>query len=115
MAATNVLKFPGGKTEKNLKDAPCKVSAPEIRGDSPHPLKRMIRGAVTVVWFVVSLIWPLLRWILALDVVFQLVRMFWYWETPGVNAGWTFLLHFFVLVAMTYFVSARGLPKSKKT
>jgi hypothetical protein len=49
--------------------------------------------------------WPLLRWIVAYEVLWQLLRMLWYWNTPGVHAGWTFLLHFALLTALTYFVA----------
>ncbi|MDO8773520.1 MAG: KleE stable inheritance protein [Burkholderiaceae bacterium] len=36
---------------------------------------------------------------------FQLVRMIYHWETPGVYAGWDFLLHFAALAALACFVS----------
>ena len=63
-------------------------------------------GMVRTIWVVTVLIWPVLRWVLSFEVLFQMVRMFYYWNTPGVHAGWTFLLHFAVLTAITYFVSA---------
>ena len=53
---------------------------------------------------VVALLWPLLKWVLAIDVTWQLVRMLYFWQTPGVHAGWTFLAHFAVLVALTCLV-----------
>lgn len=63
-------------------------------------------GLVRTIWAVTVLVWPVLRWVLSFEVLFQMVRMFYYWNTPGVYAGWTFLLHFAVLTAITYFVSA---------
>jgi len=32
--------------------------------------------------------------------------MIYYWETPGVYAGWTFLAHFAGLTALTCFVAS---------
>ena len=54
--------------------------------------------------FVVALVWPLLKWVVAIDVTWQFARMLYFWQTPGVHAGWTFLAHFAVLVALTYLV-----------
>ena len=56
---------------------------------------------------VVALLWPLLKWVLAIDVTWQLARMVYHWQTPGVHAGWIFLGHFAVLIALTYFVAVR--------
>jgi hypothetical protein len=52
------------------------------------------------------LLWPLLKLVISLDCVYQLGRMLYYWNTPGVYAGWTFLMHFAVLTALTFFVAA---------
>ena len=68
-------------------------------------VKRLFAPVVKAVWVVVVLVWPLLKWIVSIDVFFQFIRMVYHWNTPGVFAGWTFLAHFAVLVALTYFVS----------
>ncbi|MCG5075842.1 hypothetical protein L5014_21110 [Paraburkholderia sp. RG36] len=60
---------------------------------------------VKAVWIVTVLLWPFARWIIGIEVGFQFFRMLWYWHTPGVHAGWTFLLHFGVLTALTYFIA----------
>ena len=71
-----------------------------------EPTRPTVSGAlVKVVWVVAVLVWPVLKWVVTLDVLFQLVRMLYHWNTPGVFAGWTFMLHFAVLTALTYFVS----------
>ena len=51
------------------------------------------------------LLWPVLQWIVSLDVLYQLLRTLYYWRTPGVYAGWTLAMHFTALTALTYFVS----------
>ena len=58
----------------------------------------------------VALLWPLLKWVLAIDVTWQFARMLYFWQTPSVYAGWTFLGHFAVLAALTYFVAMRRSP-----
>lgn len=57
------------------------------------------------IWVFTVLVWPILKWIVSIDCVFQFVRMMYFWDTPGVYVGWTFLLHFAGLTALTYFVS----------
>lgn len=78
----------------------------------------MTKGAPTAgakllsfVWVLMVLVWPVLKWVISLDCVYQLVRAIYYWDTPGVYAGWTFMAHFAVFVVLTYFVSVYK-PKS---
>ena len=54
----------------------------------------------------VALLWPFLCWVLAIDVTWQFARMVYFWTAPDVYAGWTFLCHFGVLVALTCFIMA---------
>jgi hypothetical protein len=70
------------------------------------------------VWMLAVLMWPLLRWIAALDVFWQFCRMVYHWDTPGVYAGWQFLAHFAVLVALHYYVGIyrpKGAPERAPT
>lgn len=100
---TNIVKFPGEK-----QDAPDKQQGQTRQSEQPSKDPAVLRG----LWVVTVLLWPLLKWIVALDCVFQLLRTVYYWDTRGVHAGWTFMLHFAVLTGLTYFVSVykpRGL------
>jgi hypothetical protein len=65
-------------------------------------------GGLTVraFWVCTVILWPLLRWVIALDCVVQLIKTMYYWHTPGSYAGIVFLLHFLIFSALTYFVSA---------
>lgn len=102
--ANNVYKFPGSEDSRAAVKAPPKpepVKAPH----KPRATKKVFSGCVKVLWLMVVLVWPFLRWIMALDVVFRGLLMVWHWDTPGSHAGWTFLLHFAALVAVTSFVS----------
>lgn len=56
-------------------------------------------------WVITVLLWPLLKWVLAMDCLYQLGRMLYYWDTPGVHGGWVFVLHFTFFTVLTYFVS----------
>lgn len=96
---TNIINFPR-QAKPSIEDAP-KAATPV-----PTPVKAGIGAAVVnAVWVVMVLVWPVLKWIVSIDCVFQLIRMFYHWDTPGVHAGFTFLVHFAVLTILTYFVS----------
>jgi len=64
----------------------------------------LLSGMIKVVWVVTLLIWPVLKWVLSIMTFFQGVRMLYHWSTPGMYAGWSFIAHFTVLTAITYFV-----------
>ncbi|WP_146151482.1 KleE stable inheritance protein [Pseudomonas sp. R9.37] len=102
--ANNILKFPGSDgvpVARSAVNEPAPAKAPR----SPATGKKFFSGVVTALWFVLALVWPVLRWIMALDVVFRGVAMAWHWDTPGTYAGWTFVIHFAAFVALTFFVS----------
>ncbi|EFI8498301.1 protein kleE [Escherichia coli] len=104
MKANNVYKFPAVKpTQETPKQHIEPASQPEC--NRSHPIKRVIRGCWKALWFTLVLIWPFVRWVVALSVVYQAIVMVWHWNDPENFAGWTFLLHFGVLVVLTYFVS----------
>src|ERR1700740_1007308 len=57
------------------------------------------------IWVVLVCLWPLVRWLAGIDLSFQLIRTAYYWNSPSVYAGWTFLLHFASFTALTYLVA----------
>lgn len=65
---------------------------------------------IRAVWVCTVILWPILRWLIALDCVIQFLKTMYHWNTPGSHATLVFILHFFALSALTYFVSAY-LPK----
>jgi len=96
---TNIINFPR-PTKAVAERHPPAIS--EVR----HIEGRSVGGAVVkAVWVLTVLVWPLLKWIVSIDCVFQLIRMIYHWNTPGMHAGITFTIHFAVLTALTYFVS----------
>lgn len=64
------------------------------QGKSASTGAKVARATVDIAWTVLMVTWPLLGRLLPLDIVFQLLRMLFYWETPGMHAGWTCMLHF---------------------
>lgn len=101
---SNVIKFPK-KDGQPVAPEPVKVASASARAVQKVEGHGLLAGLVKFVWMATVLVWPILRWVVSLEVLFQLLRMFYHWHTPGVHAGWTFLLHFAVLTALTYFVS----------
>ena len=99
---SNIIKFPGparaapAARRAAPHDARATQSA-DAKGRSPVSVMGWVQG-------VVALLWPILKWVVATDVTWQFLRMVYYWHTPGVYAGWTFLLHFGLQVALVYFV-----------
>lgn len=62
-----------------------------------------VLGAIA--WTIFMLCWPFLRWIIALEVAFQFVRMFFRWGTLGIFAVVPFVTHYAIFIALTYFVT----------
>jgi hypothetical protein len=88
---TNIIQFP-----RRDSPAPTRDLAPPVV--QPKPLDGaggggVLSNLIKVVWVVTVLLWPLMKWILSLDVLFQFARMIYHWNTPDVYATWTFLLH----------------------
>ncbi|ARO69785.1 protein kleE (plasmid) [Xylella fastidiosa subsp. pauca] len=95
---SNIIKFP-----EIAKPPPRHVQAKSIQKLN-NICSSIFFGIVKVLWVVTVLVWPLLRWILTFDVLFQFIRMLWHWHTPNIHAGWIFMLHFGVFTALICFV-----------
>ena len=99
---TNIIQFPTKGNSPPAPDPPPSSLQPTPLDGAPG---KAILSLIKVVWVVTVLVWPLLKRIVSIDVLFQLIRMVHHWGTPGVHGIWTFLLHFAVLTALTCFVS----------
>ncbi|WP_020405838.1 KleE stable inheritance protein [Hahella ganghwensis] len=101
---TKIYKFPNGGP---VNPVPPSGVAPEENRESA-PSSKSSKPFLILwrwVWVALVLVWPVLKWIISIDVFFQGIRAIYHWNTPGINAGWTFLLHFAILTALTYIVS----------
>jgi hypothetical protein len=96
----NIIKFPEKKTQfvSSVHDRSTKRSNVVIE-------KSVFGGMNRFVWVVTVLTWPVFKWVLSLDVLFQMFRMIYRWNASDIYADWNFLLHFSVLTAFTYYVS----------
>ena len=105
---SNIVKFPrrtrATATQLTL---PVKPSA----AAPPYSKKKVWVKVMVTIQLLVALVWPVLKWVLAIDVTWQFARMLYLWNTPGTYAGFVFLLHFGVLSALTYFVAVYRPPR----
>ena len=99
---TKIIQFPKSSVPLNLETKPVKVDSV---ASNERKSRSLFSGLIKVIWVPIVIIWPILKWVISLDVLFQLVRMFVLWDTPGIYPGWTFGIHFGVLTALTWFVS----------
>ena len=73
----------------------------------------VIDWVVYLVWMVVVLLWPLIKWISSIYVFWLFARMLFLWSEPGLSVGLNFSLGFAALVALNYFVSIYRPKKSR--
>ncbi|MES3021697.1 MAG: KleE stable inheritance protein [Pseudomonadota bacterium] len=102
-----VIKFPQKAIERPPAATPVRSAA--VQGcNMPVQLRsltnRVIRGIHLVLWTLIVLLLPLLKFVLGLDLLFQFGRMLYYWQTPGMHAGITCMLHFLGAVGLVVFI-----------
>lgn len=109
MSKSNIIKFPKvGRVnlERPPTPPPKQTANAESKSLKPADDKGGFSAAVIRwVWVAVVLCWSLVKWIVSIDVFFQFGRMIYYWDDPEIHSTLTFIIHFSVLVALTYFVS----------
>ncbi len=66
--------------------------------------KRLKVWIIGLVWLFLGLFWPLLNWLAAMDVVFQLLRALYYANTPAIHATLQALIHGVVYILLSLFV-----------
>ena len=92
-----------------VRPAPAPSLKPDRTSSAGFKIKAislaLLKSLWASVWLVLVCVWPLVRWLAGIDLCFQLIRTTYYWNTPNVYAGWTFLLHFAVFTALTYLVA----------
>ena len=99
---SNIVKFP------RQTNAPVTQLPVPVNPDADMPInakKKASTSVIVIVQIAVALLWPVLKWILAIDVTWQFARILYFWNAPGTYAGFAFLLHFSAFSALTYFVA----------
>ena len=103
----DIIQFPAvtKSKDKALSPAPGRqsTSQPPANGSSVRQ----------IIWVLTVLCWPVLRFIMVCDVLFQLLRALVLWDTPGTHAGWTFLLHYGFFCYLTWFVAYGNLDQRR--
>jgi hypothetical protein len=95
---TNVIPFPIRHRIDRIADPPA-IPTPKI--DEASAMDKII----AVVWGITAFCWTFMRFIIPVVVFWQFVRMLWFWDAPGVHAGWNFLAYFAGYTALYYFVA----------
>ena len=65
---------------------------------------RIVLMPVRIFWMLTVMVWPVLRWMVALDVTAQLFRMLMLFADRGIYVDWTFIAHFSGFTALLCFV-----------
>ena len=101
--AAKLYKFPDvGKAHPQQENV-VEATDPLIHSSPP-----LLHRIVHIVWLMLVLVWPISKWLFALDVLFQFIRAMYYHNTPGMYAGLTAMIHASLLIAITYFVEFYG-------
>ena len=66
--------------------------------------KQFLLWMMGLVWLLLALFWPLLNWIVAMEVVFQFVRALYYANTPGTHATLQASIHGVSYLLLSCFV-----------
>ena len=74
-------KFPRAASRRPEPVQPAAPAAARLphQGRRPGPAA----GLVKFVWVATVLVWPVLKWVLAIITFFQFVRMLYHWNTPA--------------------------------
>ncbi|TWI62533.1 hypothetical protein IP91_04053 [Pseudoduganella lurida] len=107
-----IFEFP--KSDRVQERVAPSPSAPEDPALAPRPVspwRTLCRNPLFLLVYgvfvmVVVMTWPLLRWVVTVDLMFQLVRAMVLWDTPGVHAGFTCFVHFAVVILLAVIVFA---------
>ena len=68
--------------------------------------KTFLNRLVTLCWMVTVFVWPVMKWILSLNVLMHFIWMLMSWKDKGFYALLVFLFYFMILVFFTYFVES---------
>lgn len=101
--SAKLYKFPDVGKDRPHQENVRKATDPLVHSSPPF-LHRLVH----IVWLALAIVWPIFKWLFAVDVLFQFVRAMYYHNTLGVFAGVTAMIHASLLIAITYFVEFYG-------
>ncbi len=107
-----IIKFPRVGAVSQMRDLASKTKAPSVpklppafSRTTPTPWWRCILyGTDAAAWIMIVLLSPVWKWIAVIDMLFQLLKTMYYWDTPGAHAGWIAVLHIGVFLGLYFYV-----------
>ena len=107
MKTAKLLQFPnnsptGGIT--NVSPEAGRIQKATINAQRFSGWNRMMAWLFGVLWLFLALLWPLINWLGAMDVVFQFVRAVYYANTPANHATVQALIHSVLYLLLSLFV-----------
>ena len=108
MKSAKIYPFPRhGRTTSipvvHTKD-PVNIKKGSIKTHQIAGWKRIVPWIIGLVWLSLALVWPLLNWLVAMDVVFQFLRALYYSSTPAIHATLQASLHGVLYILLSLFV-----------
>ena len=107
MKTAKLLQFPNNDCSgTNLSVSPedGRIQKATINTHKLTGWKKMVSWLLGLLWIVLALLWPLINWLGAMDVVFQFVRALYYANTPANHATVQALIHGVLYLFLSFFV-----------
>jgi len=102
----NIIQFPDSRDKHQSEHIFSDQAQEGAEKPSTTPRSKILmEGIIRFVWYATVLCWPLIKWFIALGVVWHTLKILYFWDTPGRHEGWVLFGWFFALTALTYFVS----------
>jgi hypothetical protein len=107
MKTAKLLQFPKSGLTGTIPDVSPEAGRIQKVAKNKHRLtgwNRMMAWLLGLLWIVLALLWPLINWLGAMDVVFQIVRALYYANTPANHATLQALIHSVLYLLLSLFV-----------
>jgi hypothetical protein len=107
MKTAKLLQFPRNArvgTNPSLSSEGGRIQKSTINTHRFSGWNRMMAWLFGVLWLFLALLWPLINWLGAMDVVFQFVRALYYANAPANHATVQALIHSVLYLCLSFFV-----------
>ena len=94
-----IASIPTVHAENSVNTKKGSIKTPQSAG-----CKRIMPWAIGLVWLFLGMFWPLLNWLVAMDVVFQFLRAIYYSNTPAIHATLQAAIHGALYILLSLFV-----------
>jgi len=108
MKSATIVQFPrhGPTTARPLDSSEIALKTRNIPNQAHRMTRRgiLLHWSMGLVWLLLGLCWPLLKWLGALDVLFQCVRALYFFNTPALHATLQAGIHSVCYLLISLFV-----------